>query len=424
MASISRFTAVAALALSLGACTTKKTEPPAPSGPSELGTTLAIAATPDLLPQDGSSTSQVVIRAFDPNGQPVRNLTLRVETAVGGVITDFGRLSAKDVATGSDGRAVVVYTAPNPVDNVDRNTRVQILVTPVSGNFNGTQARFAEIRLVPTGVVGGETNVPDFTFSPNTPKQLETVTFNAADPVLDQTLTKYDWDFGDGSKGQGRVASHQFRDINSYPVTLTVTDVAGLKGSRSKTVTVATSGAPVASYVFSPAAPGIGEEIVFNGSGSTAVAPRVIVSYDWQFGTDRTGSGMIVTKRYDTPGTYIVSLKVTDDAGNTHTATQSVQVGTTSPGGLSPQFTVSPNDPVAGGQVAFNASVSTSSSSPITKYEWDFGDPLQAPRPLVKTTPLATYTYATPGTYRVTLRISDSQGRSASLTKDVTVAAP
>ena len=53
MASIYRFTAVAALALSMGACTTKKTEPPAPSGPSELGTTLAIAATPDLLPQDG-----------------------------------------------------------------------------------------------------------------------------------------------------------------------------------------------------------------------------------------------------------------------------------------------------------------------------------------------------------------------------------
>jgi len=52
MASIYRYTAVAALALSMGACTTKKTEPPAPSGPSELGTTLAIAATPDLLPQE------------------------------------------------------------------------------------------------------------------------------------------------------------------------------------------------------------------------------------------------------------------------------------------------------------------------------------------------------------------------------------
>ncbi len=277
MASIYRFTAVAALALAMGACTTKKTEPPAPSGPSELGTSLSVAATPDLLPQDGSSTSQVVVHAFDANGQPVRNLSLRIETAVGGVITDFGRLSSKDVATGSDGRAVVVYTAPAPVDNVDRNTKVQVLVTPVGGNSNGTQARFAEIRLVPTGVVGGETPVPDFTVSPAAPQQLETVTFDASDPTLNQTLTTYEWDFGDGSKGQGRVASHQYRDVDTYAVTLTVTDIAGLKGSRSKTVAVGTSGVPVASFVFSPASPGIGEQIVFNGSGSTAVAPRVIL---------------------------------------------------------------------------------------------------------------------------------------------------
>ena len=55
------------------------------------------------------------------------------------------------------------------------------------------------------------------------------MTFNASDPTLDQTLTKDQWDFGDGSKGQGRTASHQYRDIDSYTVTLTVTDVAGLK---------------------------------------------------------------------------------------------------------------------------------------------------------------------------------------------------
>ncbi len=419
MASIIRFTAVAALALSVGACTTKKTEPPAPSGPSELGTTLAIAATPDLLPQDGSSTSQVVIRAFDPNGQPVRNLSLRVEMAVGGIITDFGRLSAKDISTGSDGRAVVVYTAPQPVDNVDRNTRVQIMVTPVTGNFNGAQARYAEIRLVPTGVVGGETKVPDFSFRPTAPKQLETVTFDASDPTLNQTLTKYEWDFGDGSKGQGRVTSHQFREVDSYTVTLTVTDIAGLKGSRSKSVPVGTSGVPVANFVFSPAEPGIGEEIVFNASGSTAVAPRVIVSYDWQFGTDRTGSGMIVLKKYDTPGTYVVSLTVTDDAGNKSTTTRSVTVAASSPGGLTAAFTFSPTGPTPGVVVNFNATTSTS-ADPIVNYKWDFGDGGTASSAL----PTRTHAYAAPGAYIVTLTIKDSKDRTATTTKTVTVAAP
>jgi PKD repeat protein len=419
MASIFRFTAAAVVALSLGGCTTKKTEPPAPSGPSELGTTLAIAATPDLLPQDGTSTSQVVIRAFDANGQPVRNLSLRVEMAVGGIITDFGKLSAKDVSTGSDGRAVVVYTAPQPVDNIDRNSRVQIMVTPVNGNYNGTYARFAEIRLVPTGVVGGETPVPDFVISPSAPMQLQTVTFNASDAILDQTLTKYDWDFGDGGKGQGRVASHQYREINSYTVTLTVTDIAGLKGSRSKTVSVGTSGAPAASFVFSPDAPGIGESIVFNASGSTAVAPRVIVSYDWQFGTDRTGSGMVIVKNYDTAGTYIVSLTVTDDAGNTATATQSVTVGTSSPGGLTAAFTFSPTDPTPGAVVNFNAATSTS-ADPIVSYKWDFGDGGTAS----STQPTRSHTFTTAGTFVVTLTIQDSKGRTATKTTEVAVAVP
>lgn len=419
MASIARYTAVAALALSLGACTTKKTEPPAPSGPSELGTTLAIAATPDLLPQDGSSTSQIVIRAFDSNGQPVRNLSLRVETAVGGIITDFGHLSAKDTSTGADGRAVVVYTAPASVDNVERNTRVQIMVTPVAGNYNGTYARYAEIRLVPTGVVGGETAVPNFTVSPSSPKQLETVTFDASDATLDQTLTKYEWNFGDGSKGEGRVVSHQYRDIDTYAVTLTVTDIAGLKGSRSKTVSVGTSGAPVASFVFSPTSPGIGEQIVFNGAGSTAVAPRTIVKYVWQFGTGSSASGMVVKKTYDTPGVYNVSLTVTDDADNTATTTQAVSVGTSSPGGLTAGFTFSPTAPIPNDVVNFNATTSTS-ADPITNYKWDFGDG-GTDSTTAKTT---THAYTDPRIYVVTLTITDSKGRKATTTKNITVATP
>lgn len=423
MASIVKYSAVAVLGVALVGCTTKKTEPPAPSGPSEFATSLQLTASPDVLSQDGHSESQITIIARDPNSQPLRNLALRADIVVNGTIVDFGTLSQKHIATGSDGRATLVYRAPEGVDNVDRNTTVNITVTPSSGDAAGTTARSVSIRLVPTGTVGGETPVPDFQFSPAVPKQLESITFDASSAVLDSSLVKYEWDFGDGSKGSGRVASHQYRDVGFYTVTLTVTDVTGRKGSRSKSVGVDTSGLPVGAFIFSPAEPGIGEEIVFNASSSTAVSPRVIVKYEWQFGTDRTGSGMIVTKRYDTPGTYIVSLKVTDDAGNVGTASQPVSIGTTSPGGLTAQFTVSPTDPVAGTEVVFNANTSTSSTS-ITKYEWDFGDSLQAPKPRVTTNPRTTWTFANPGAYVVTLRIVDSQGRSATTTKEVSVAEP
>ena len=49
-----------------------------------------------------------------------------------------------------------------------------------------------------------EAQVPDFTISPESPALLESVIFNASDPQLDGTITKYEWDFGDGSQGSGR----------------------------------------------------------------------------------------------------------------------------------------------------------------------------------------------------------------------------
>ncbi len=85
--------------------------------------------------------------------------------------------------------------------------------------------------------------------------------------------------------------------------------------------------------MFSPVEPGIGETIVFDASQSTATAPRQIVSYEWQFGTGRSATGMIVSKSYDTAGNYNVTLTVTDDAGNKNTATQEVEVGGGSAGG-------------------------------------------------------------------------------------------
>jgi PKD repeat protein len=329
MTILSRFVTVVLVATAVGACTTKKIEPPAPSGPSELATSLTLSASPDTLTQDGKSTAEITIFARDANGQPIRNLSLRADIMVNNVVTDFGWLSAKNLSTGSDGRAVTTYTAPKNVDSVDRGTRVTIAVTPVGNDARGDLARQVDIRLVPPGTVGGGmTAVPDFVISPEAPKQLETVTFDASDSTLDARLTSYEWHFGDGAMGSGRFTSHQYDEAGVYSVTLTVTDSTGLTGSRSKSVLVAATDLPAADFVFSPAEPRVGDEVVFNGSGSTATAPRFIVEYKWQFGTVSGGSstGMIAKKKYTVAGTYSVTLTVTDDAGNTNTVSKSVEV--------------------------------------------------------------------------------------------------
>src|SRR3954465_9506156 len=107
-----RILAPVAAALLLSACTTHKQETPSLTGPSALGTSLVITLSPDVLAQDGSSQSLVQIQAYDSNGPPLGNKALRVAVAVDGFVTDFGRLSAKNLVTDTNGRASVTYTAP------------------------------------------------------------------------------------------------------------------------------------------------------------------------------------------------------------------------------------------------------------------------------------------------------------------------
>lgn len=56
-----------------------------------------------------------------------------------------------------------------------------------------------------------------------------------------------------------------------------------------------------------------------------------IVSHAWAFGDGTTSDEANPVKTYDAPGVYSVSLTVTDDAGNTHTRTQQVEVGDLGP---------------------------------------------------------------------------------------------
>src|SRR5204863_178244 len=73
---------------------------------------LTFTVSPDVLALDGASQSLVTITARDAVGNGVRNLSMRAEISVGGVRTDFGSISARNLVTDSNGRATLVYTAP------------------------------------------------------------------------------------------------------------------------------------------------------------------------------------------------------------------------------------------------------------------------------------------------------------------------
>jgi PKD repeat protein len=404
-------------ALLLGACTVKKQETPSLTGPSELSTAITVSVSPDVLAQDGASQSVVTITARDANGQPLRNASLRAEIAVGGIIADFGTLSARNVVTDANGRATLTYTAPPaPAFSVDTGTLVQIQVTPAGTDFGNAAARFATIRLTPPGVVTPPANglTPKFVATPPSPTDHQTVIFDASSSTTtNATIVSYRWNFGDGDTGSGITAQHAFDDPGTFIVTLTVTDSIGRTNSLSQSINVAAGALPTAAIISSPSAPVVGQTVNFNGSTSRPAPGRTIRSYDWNFGDGGTASGAQVTHAFTAAGTYTVVLTVTDDAGRVATATTTITVGTGNP---TADFTFSPSSPTTATPVNFDGASSVAATGhTIVSYSWSFGDGASGSGSTVS------HHYTSPGTYVVRLTVTDDQGKTNFITKSVTV---
>ena len=78
-----------------------------------------------------------------------------------------------------------------------------------------------------------------FTSSPSEPLVKQPVNFNASGTraAPGRTIRSYEWDFGDGTFGQGVTASHSYGLPRAYVVVLTVTDDLGKQGTSTGTVT-------------------------------------------------------------------------------------------------------------------------------------------------------------------------------------------
>jgi len=154
-----------------------------------------------------------------------------------------------------------------------------------------------------------------------------------------------------------------------------------------------------------------------SAAGSTAIS-----SYTFDFG-DGTVLGPQSRANaehvYTTAGTFTVKLTVTDSAGKSASATDTVTVTTAPP---TANLTVSPPSGTAPLQVAADASKSTPGSAPISSYTFDFGDGSAAVGPQASFS--ASHTYATGGTHTATVTVTDSSGATGTATYKVTIADP
>lgn len=210
--------------------------------------------------------------------------------------------------------------------------------------------------------------------------------------------TSYSWDFGDGSSSEEANPTHTYSVDGDYVITLTATNTCG-ESEVSHTVNIST--APTVNFNADNTSICAGESIQFNSGGSTNVS-----SYAWTFegGNPTTSNQANPTVTYSSPGSYTVTLTVSNSAGEiTLTKEDFIQVGAL-PFAL---FEAQQLD----NQTIIQF---TNTSTNATSYQWTFGDGATS------TMAAPNHDFGVEGTYNVTLIASNECGL-ATYSQEVTV---
>ena len=177
--------------------------------------------------------------------------------------------------------------------------------------------------------------------------------------------------------------------------------------------TVKSNNAPVADFEWSPETVVVNETVQFTSTSSDADGDSL--TYTWDFGDGSAlSSEKDPTHIYTKVGLYNVTLKVSDGTDN-DTITKTVNVG----------VKVATNEaPTANFTYAINnltvnfTDLSNDTDGNIVNWTWDFGDGNIS----YEQNPM--HTYATAGTYNVTLTVTDDDETTpltGTVTKEITV---
>lgn len=223
------------------------------------------------------------------------------------------------------------------------------------------------------------------------------VNFSATQGFLHPGLT-YEWDFGDGGSATSATPTRLFTQPGSFDVTLIVSTPFGCSDTLVRPGYITIEG-PSANFSFTPDSGCPGTEVDFQ-----ATSPDT-VTYQWIYGDGATGSGSASSHIYQTPGTYLPVLIIEDSKGCTvfSYARNPIEIFNNPVASFSPVQTEACD--------SLTVSFQDQSSGNIASWAWDFGNGATS------TLSAPSYAFQVPGVYPVSLRVTDSNGCSDSISQ-------
>jgi large repetitive protein len=215
----------------------------------------------------------------------------------------------------------------------------------------------------------------------------------------DGAITRFVWDFGDGTKSTGVLGAHRYEEAGEYTVTLTVTDDAGVPNS-SNSVTHLISVSPVPTANLQAPAP-----ICPATEVPWSVAASENTQIEWQFGDGTKASGPDVLHAFPEPGLFPVRVSLDDGAGLQGSVRHEevyVRVNSQPTALAGPDRIVCPGD-----TVVFDAGQSGDLDGNIAKWIWEFSDGTRLEGQTVERV------FDQPADVQVLLSVEDNSGAQA-----------
>lgn len=267
------------------------------------------------------------------------------------------------------------------------NYDIQLIITTANG--------CKDTVFVPQGVKAANKPVANFSATPRDICAKLPVQFSDLSTGL---ITKWDWNFGDGSHSNLQNPMHNFEDTGLFTITL----IVGNNGCFD------TLKIPNYIHVKPPIA-------IFTVVGTCANKYLKIFtdqsigadSWNWDFGDGTTSTLQNPTHTFTAVGTYTVSLTVVNlSTGCDYIKTLQIRVADEQA-----LFTASALEICRNSSTTFNAT-SIQGTPAIVSYEWNFGDGSTA------TVNNVTHTYLQTGLFTVNLKITDVNGCMDSIVKN------